>query len=324
MLLDSLLKEDEIEREKGVIIEEINLYEDTPARKIGDLIENLLYGEYPLGWDIAGKAANIRAIQRQDFIDYMAAYYRPNNCVVAVAGGITQKNGSSENLVRGIAEKSLGSWKKRPIKQSSDASDKQDKPQLLVHFKDTNQAHLALAVRSYPVGHPKRYALSLLSSILGGGMSSRLFIEIRERRGLAYYVRSGADQYRDVGHFTTVAGVDMARIDDAIKVILEEYEKVKSKSAPITDEELSKSKEYIKGRLTLELEDSQAVAGLYAGQEIIEEKIRTPQEIMRHIDAVTKEEIYAVAEDIFKQNKLNLAVIGPYKDSARFEKLLKL
>ena len=322
MLRNSLLDKDEIEREKGVILEEINLYEDTPSRKIGDLIENVLYGDHPLGWDIAGHAENIRGITREDFVKYMDDYYVPSNIVVGVGGGIGEGTEFTQGAVEELTNKHFGDWKDHAIKPFVPMTDVQEKPAVHVHYKESNQAHLSLAVRSYPIGHPKRYAMSLLSTILGGGMSSRLFIEVRERRGLAYYVRSGAEQYKDAGYFATTAGVDVKRITDAISVIYEQYNGIVDKSLPITDHEITRAKEYIKGRLTLSLEDSQSVAGLYAGQELIEDKVRTPDEIITNLQKVTKEEIYDVAEEIFKENKLTLAVIGPFKDEAPFKKAL--
>jgi len=326
MLLNSLFKAEEIEREKGVIIEEINMYRDTPIRHIGDIYEDLLYGDTPLGWDIAGTPEVIRSIKREDFIDYTGKLYRPNNTVLVVAGGIDHDSSMISfpiDKIKHIVEEQLGSWeqKKTPVWKRQQIDQK--RPKVMIEYKNTEQAHLAFGVPAYPYDHPKKYALSVLAAILGGGMSSRLFIQVRERRGLAYYVRSDADHYLDVGGFTTQAGVDVKRIDDAVSVIRQQYEAVASEAEPITDEELTKAKEYLKGRLTLELEDSRSVAGLFASQEILKRKLRTPEEIIVKTDAVTREEVIAVAKDIFKNSQYNLAIIGPYKDSSRFAKLLE-
>ncbi len=323
MLLNSLLAEEEIAKERGVIIEEINMYQDTPMRKVSDLYEELLYGDHPLGWEISGSVVNIKKITRADFLAYMERFYTPQNVAVTVAGSIPAGlTGSGKNPSIELSEKWLGSWQRRQSSQFIKANDNQTKPGLLVRYKKTEQAHLCIGVRAYALASPKRYALAVLSAILGGGMSSRLFIEVREKRGLAYYVRSSGEQYHDVGHFVTQAGVDVKRITDAIAVIIGQYQGIANNQLPVTPQELRRAKEYLKGRLILELEDSRSVAGLYATQEILEGKIRTPKTILEQLEAVTQEEVAAVAKDIFVSKKLNLAVIGPFKDQHRFEKLL--
>lgn len=316
MLLNSRFDEAEIEREKGVIAEEINLYEDTPMRKISMIYEELLYGDHPLGWDIAGEKEVIKKLKREDFLEYIDGLYAPNNVVISVAGGI-----GSNGEVKKLTEKWLGDWKKRDIWQFKRMSDNQTKPAIKVVYKKTEQAHLCLGVRAYPRGHKDHFAAEVLSAILGGGMSSRLFIEVRERRGLAYYVRSEIEKYHEVGNFVAQAGVDLKRIDDAIKVILSQYYRIAED--PVKASELSKAKEFLKGRLILELEDSKNVAGLYGEQELLEKRIYPPKQLLAKIDQVTADDIQRVAKDIFKQNRLNLAVIGPFKDEKRFENLLK-
>lgn len=321
MLLHSKFDANEIEKERGVIIEEINMYEDTPMRKVGDLYENLLYGDTKLGRDISGRKEVIKSVKREDFIQYIDRFYGPANTIVAIAGGVGAGTKWSQEKILELVEQFLGRWKTKKVQQPEKVTDKQDEPQVLVKYKDTQQAHLCLGFRSYYLTHPSRYKLGVLTAILGGGMSSRLFIEVRERRGLAYYVRSSNEQYVDVGNFVTQAGVDVARIDDAIKVMLEEFAKVRLNS--ITNEELVKAKEYLKGRFVLELEDSRNVAALFSSEELLEEDIKTPQDIMKEIDSVTLSDVTRVANDIFKHDTLNLAVIGPYKEEERFRKLLK-
>ena len=315
MLLYSKFDPVEIEKEKGVIIEEINMYDDTPMHKVPDLYENLLYGDTKLGRDIAGQKDVIRSVKREDFIAYMDRFYGPKNTVVAVSGGIGES-------VKELVKKYLGGWKEKKVEEPDRVKDEQRKPGVLVHFKDTQQAHMCIGVRSYPLGHPDRYKLGVMTAILGGGMSSRLFMEVREKRGLAYYVRSQNEQYHDVGNFVTQAGIDTVRIDDAVKVTLGEFVKMKEKE--VGDEELKKAKEYLKGRLTLELEDSRSVAGMLGTAELLEEKIRLPKEIMSKIDEVNATDIKKVAGDIFKSETLNLAIIGPYKNKERFKKILSL
>ncbi len=315
MLLNSRLDEQEIEREKGVIIEEINLYEDTPIRKISMIYEELLYGDHPLGWDIAGCKEVIKKLKRTDFLAYLAGLYAPNNTVVVVAGGI-----KTNDEVRQLTEKWLGSWQNKPVWQFKKITDQQKKPAVKVVYKKTEQAHLCLGVPAYARTHPAYFNLEVLAAILGGGMSSRLFIEVRERRGLAYYVRSENEGYHEVGNFVTQAGVDLKRIDDAIKVILNEYYHIASEQ--VKEEELVKAKEFLKGRLILELEDSKNVASLYGNQQLLKQKVDTPKAILAKIDQVTAEDIQQTAQAIFKKEKLNLAVIGPFLDQAKFHQLL--
>lgn len=323
MLLNSKFDSTEIEKEKGVIIEEINMYEDTPMHKVSDLYENLLYGDTKLGRDIAGIKEVIKSVKREDFISYIDRFYGPKNTVVSIAGGIESgKREAGSVKVKELVEKYLGGWKGKKVENPERVADKQKEPGVLVRFKDTQQAHLCIGVRSYPINHPDKHKLGVMTSVLGGGMSSRLFIQVRERRGLAYYVRSSNEQYVDVGNFVTQAGVDVVRIDDAIKVTLEEFAKMGKEL--VKSDELSKAKEYIKGRLTLELEDSRSVAGLHGTSELLEGKVKTAKDIMERVDKVTAEDVRSVAKDIFKTETLNLAVIGPYKDEAKFRNLLHL
>lgn len=319
MLLHSKFDKAEIEKERGVIIEEINMYEDMPIRKISDLYENLLYGDTKLGRDISGLKDVIKKVKREDFVSYVDNFYSPKNTIVTIAGGLDKNH---ETGIKNLVNKYLGDWKEKDVVPFEKISDDQKKAALLLHYKDTQQAHLCLGVRSYHLTHQGRYNLGLLTAILGGGMSSRLFIQVREKRGLAYYVRSGNEMYQDVGNFVTQAGVDVVRIDDAVKVMLAEYQKIAQEK--VTQKELDKGKEYLKGRFTLELEDSRNVAGLFAASDLLEDKIRTPEEIMREIDKVTVDDIQKCAGEIFVEKNLNLAIIGPYKDEERFKKLLRL
>ena len=321
MLLHSKFASEEIEREKGVIIEEINMYEDTPMRKISDLYENLLYGDTKLGRDVAGRPEVIRSIKREDFKSYISRFYSPSNTIVAVAGGTNIKGKNKKLKVNNLAEKYLGKWEKRQTEKADTVRDLQTKPGVLVRFKDTQQAHLCIGVRSYNLMHADKYKLAVMTNLLGGGMSSRLFIEVRERRGLAYYIRASNEMYLDVGNFVTQAGVDIKRIDDAIKVILEQLGTIAQ--VPVKPEELKKTKENMKGKLILELEDSRNTAGLFSTNELLENEIRTPEEIMKLIDEVTAFDIRKTAREIFIEKNLNLAIIGPYKEEEKFLNLLK-
>lgn len=318
MLKNSLLSEKEIEKEKGVIIEEINMYEDTPMRNLGDIYERLMYGDTPMGWDTAGSKDVIRAVQRDDFVKYMQSLYSPHNMTVVVAGGV---NGKTEDLV----SKYFGPMSRFDTILASRVKEKQTKPAVFIKQKKTEQVHLALGVRTVGLDHPDEDALEVLASILGGGMSSRLFSEVREKRGLAYYVRTSSDNYTDCGTLVTTAGVDAKRAKEAVSVILEELEKVKKPGA-ITDEELKKAKEYIKGHFVLELEDSRSVADFFAHQELLSHEMDMPEDSLRKIDAITLKDIERVAKKYLVEKTLNLAVIGSFEETEEkeFAKLLTL
>lgn len=318
MLLNSKLAEKEIEKEKGVILEEINLYEDTPSRKIGDVYERLLYGDVPMGWDIAGEKDVIRQINREDFQNYMQSLYSADNITVVVAGGI------NEDKTVVLIEKYFGQMPKFDILRYLKVLEKQEKPKTFIKQKKTEQVHIALGFRTVPLNHPDRHSLSVLSAILGGGMSSRLFHEVREKRGLAYYVRTASEQYQDVGNLVSTAGLDPKRAEEGIKVIVEEYAKFANGKAGITAAELTKAKEFLKGHFVLELEDSRSVAGFYSQQELLEEKIENPDEIMAKIDKVTVSDVEKTAQKYFKENSLNLAVIGNFTGRQKFQELLHL
>lgn len=318
MLTNSLLNKKEIDKERGVILEEINLYEDTPARKIGDIYERLLYKDTPMGWDIAGEKAVIKSIQRQDFLKYMSSLYSASNITVVVAGGIDPVK------ARDLVEKYFGKMSKFDILPYIKVVENQEKPEVFIKHKQTEQAHIALGVRTVPLEDPDHYPLGVLAAVLGGGMSSRLFHEVREKRGLAYYVRSSSDHYSDCGSLVSVAGVDPKRVDEAIKVIVEEYGKIRSQNLAVSSQELSKAKEFLKGHFVLELEDSRAVAGFFGSQELLEKKIDTPEEVIEKIKKVTIEEVQDVAKRYFVNKGLNLAAIGNFPNGQRFEKLLRL
>ncbi len=317
MLKNLLLNPEEIEREKGVILEEINLYEDTPMRNIGDIYERLLYGNTPLGWDTAGTKDVIKSITRDDFVKYMGSLYSAHNMTVVVAGNVHVEGMFSE------IEKHFGDVERFETKEFLPIKELQEKYEVAIKHKKTEQAHFALGVRTVGTENEKdRYPLSILASILGGGMSSRLFYEVRERRGLSYYVKTSADHYAGAGYLATYVGADPKRIDEAIKVVVEEYSKV-SQKGEITKEELIKAKEYTKGHFVLELEDTRSAAILYATQEILENKIENPKEIMEKIEGVTMVDVERVAKQYLDKKLLSLAIIGNFEDTSHFENLLK-
>lgn len=318
MLLHSKFDAKEIEKEKGVIIEEMNMNEDNPMRIIGDLYENLAYGDTPLGWDIIGKKEIIRSITRKTFVDYMKSLYSAENIVLVIAGGI-----NSLKTMK-LAEKYFSQLPKFDIIRCSKSQIVQEKPQIILKTKKTEQVHLALGFRTVRFNHPDRYPLEVLASVLGGGMSSRLFNEVREKRGLAYYVNASSDLYSDTGSFVAWAGVDPKKVKDAIKVILEEHAKITKNKSRISKKELGKVKSCMKGHWVLAFENSMTVANHYASWEVLEKKVQSLDEAIKIIDAVTVDQIEAVAKKYFTENNLNLAVIGNFDDRQMFKDLLHL
>ena len=318
MLMHSKFDPVEIEKEKGVITEEINLYEDMPARKIGDIYEQLLYGDTPMGWDIGGDKEVIKGITRDDFVNYLADLYSASNLTVVVSGGI------DSDEVFALVEKYFNPMKQFQTKTFEALTESQSKPAVLIKQKQTEQIHIALGVRTVPISSQKRYPISILAAILGGGMSSRLFHEIREKRGLAYYVRTSSDEYADVGTLVSTAGIDPKRAVEAVQVMVDEYSKVSRGEMALTDEELRKAKEFLKGHLVLDLEDSRSVSGFYAHQELLEDEIENPDDVIEQIDNVSKEDIDAVGKEFFKEETLNLALIGNFTDGQKLEGLLTL
>lgn len=318
MLKNLKLDEVEIEKEKGVIIQELNLYEDTPMRNILDVYPALLYGDTPMGRDIGGKKEVIQKITRKDFVNYMNSLYSADNITIIVAGGIEAEKAQK------LAEKYFADMKKYDIVGYTKLVQNQVKPALTIKNKDTEQVHMAVGFRTIPIASEEKYGFEVLSTILGGGMSSRLFSEVREKRGLAYYVRTTSDLYQDSGTFYATAGLDKSKVEEGIEVILAEFAKFAKGEAKITQKELSKAKEYFKGHFVLGLEDSHSVAWYYALAETLEKKIADPKEVIAKIEAITLEEVESLAKKYFKEESLNLAIIGNFSDRQKFEKLLKL
>jgi len=316
IFLNSKIESRELEKEKGVIIEELNMYLDTPVKYIGDLWEELLYKDQPAGWRIIGEKENILRFKRKDFLNYLKNHYSALNTVVCVAGNFEQKN------ILPKVKKYFKKIRKRVPVGKIEVKEIQESPAHLLHFKKTDQTHLCLGVRGYNLFSPERYAQQLLSTILGGNMSSRLFIKIRERRGLAYYIQTGSEFYTDSGYLVTQTGIPHKEVFKVVNLILEEYKNIRDKK--VSKEELQKAKDYIKGNLILGLESSDALASFYAFQELLTGKILTLKEKFEMIDKVDREDVKNVAEELFQPKNLNLALIGPHKDAQSFKKILKI
>lgn len=314
--LHPIFETKEIDKERGVIIEEINMYEDLPMRRVHELFSNLLYGDQPAGWDIAGRKEVIQKLKRDDFIKYQQNHYLANSTLVVVAGNFDEKEAIKK------IKNSFSGIKISEKTQKIATKEHQEKPEIMLKQKDSDQTHLVLGVRAYGIFDKRKYVLEVLGEILGGGMSSRLFQKIREEMGAAYYVGADSDLYTDHGYLAVSAGIDNSKIESVLSAILEEFQRIAREL--VEDKELQRVKDRIVGHLSLSLETSNQLANFFGGQEILTRQIITLEEISKKIQAVTAEEIMAVAEDIFKNNKLNLAIIGPFADKAKFESIFKL
>jgi predicted Zn-dependent peptidase len=313
MLRNSKFDPEEIEREKGVIVEEMNMYYDTPRDFIGGVYDQLLYGDQPLGWDVIGRKETIRGATQQTFFDYVNRWYKPERMVVGVGGHLGgHELETIERLLGDLEPQSTGA--PDPTAATGNGS------QVKIHHKDSDQAHLILGVRSYPLVHPDRWALQLLSTVLGTGMSSRLFTEVRERRGLAYYVYAHNQSYTDAGSLFSQAGVDINRSEEAVETIVREFRRIAEE--PVPDEELEKARALAKGRFVLRLENPQGMIVFGLGREVLNDPVLEPDEVLAGLDAITAEDMQRVAQDVIAANGLNLALIGPFEDEKPFQELL--
>ncbi|MFA6016887.1 MAG: pitrilysin family protein [Patescibacteria group bacterium] len=318
ILLNSLFERQEIEKEKGVIVEEINMYEDTPQRRIGEIFESLMYKGSPLGFDIAGNKKTVTSFDRNTFVHYMNSLYHPNNAVLVVAGGL--KTGEKNYLQ--IIEEKFGNWKSNTKSDFIKVQEKQDKPRILVHHKKTEQAHFCLGFPTFGIDDKRRRILSVLITILGGGASSKLFQEVREKKGLCYYISTGAEQYNEIGSVVTQAGIakDVEKVKVAVAATLAEHENMVK--GLFNNDDINRAKEMLKGRLLLSMEDSFNIAHFFGNKKLLEKKVETPEEIIEKILSVKKEEIVELAKEIFTKNKVNFAIIGPFEQKDFHELLV--
>jgi predicted Zn-dependent peptidase len=316
MLRHSKFDTDEIEREKGVIVEEMNMYFDTPRDYISGVYDSLLYGDQPIGWDIIGRKETVRGATRDTFLGYIDEWYKPERMVVGVAGKI-------DGDLQADVERHLGDLE--PAKTGTPAPalfEANGQARVKIHTKASDQAHLCMGVPSYPLAHPDRYSLQVLSTVLGTGMSSRLFTEVRERRGLAYYIYAVNHSYTDVGSLFSQAGVDIERVDEAVTTVANELKKITDEAVPA--DELEKARNVAKGRFVLQTESPHGLLMFGLRREVLEGEAAEPEEILAGLDAVTAEDVQRVAQDVIGGHGLNLALIGPFEQDQqeRFEKLL--
>jgi len=315
--LNPLLRKEDIEKEKGVILEEIAMHKDNPMDKIGGIFMSLAFAGNPLGKDITGTPKSVKNLKRSDFEMYRDSHYRADNMVLTAAGKIDVDK--IEKLALGY----FGGLKKGIKKRTKKFILRKKGPKIKLEFKKTEQMHIILGFYGYNRTHKDRYAEGVLSVILGRGMSSRLFSEIREKKGLAYAVNTSVFRFVDTGVFSTYAGINPENIGEVIKIILDQSYGIANGKYPVRKKELDKAKEFIKGRTALSLEDTTEVNEFFGKEALFLPEIDTPEEFFRKVDSVSFEDVEKVARDIFMPEKLNLAVIGPYKDKSEFEKLVK-
>lgn len=316
MVSKPLLNKEELIKEKRVVIEEINMREDDPQILILDLWETLLYGDQPAGWQVIGSRETVNKISQKDLFNYSKNFFIGKGSVLMVAGNIKEKD-----IKKSIKKNfSILSDKKRIKKEP--VKEHQQEPKILLRFKKTDQTHLCLGVRTFDAFSDKKYALALIASLLGGMMSSRLFVEIREKKGLAYYVRTSCEHYTDTGYLMTHAGLNNTKVFEAVEIICKEYQRLKTER--VTKRELDKAKENLRGRLKLGLETSDSFASFFGLQEVIGQEVLTPQQQWQKIAKITPGDILKIAKEIFRPDRLNLALIGPHRKEKEIKNILNI
>ncbi len=315
MLRNSLLEPAGLEKERMVVIEELNMINDYPSYKVDALIDEMLWPNHPLGRDVGGTKESVSAITRDMMLAHLQRYYNPANIVLSVAGGVAHEE------VVGQVQALCEAWPSANGHAWTPFTHTQEKSQLQLEYRKTEQAHLSIAVPAVASEHPNRYAVDLMSVILGEGMSSRLFVEVREARGLAYDVHSGVTHFQDCGAFVINAGVDPKRVYDAVQTILEQVAIIRD---GVPDEELDMAKRLSTGRMLLRMEDTRAVSNWMGNQELLQGRILGMDEVVERIKGVTSEQMRDVASRLLTTEKLNMALVGPCRGQRRLERLLRL
>lgn len=313
MLLHARFPEEEIEKERGVIIEEERMYQDTPMYRAGWDFEELLFGDHPLGWDTIGKRSVIRSVTQSGFRHHKDLLYTPDNIVLTFAGNIT------DAAARTLGERYFGTLAGKKRRTFAPLTS-YGKRQLFLRTKKTEQAHLVLGVPGVGALDKNHFAFKLLAIILGGNMSSRMFLRIREARGLCYYITTETDNYLDAGAISTRAGVDQSRLEEAIRAIAAEYFLCAKEG--VTEEELQRAKEYLKGKVALTLEDTEELAHFFGKQLLLYPKTRNVPEYFKEVDAVSATQVNSLAAGLLKQEAMRLVVIGKTKKQNELIKLL--
>ena len=323
ILRNSQYEPDDIEKERHVIFEELGMINDYPTYKVEALIDEMLWPGHPLGRDIGGTRESVAGITREMILDFVSAYYTPDNMVVSVAGNVSHDDvvAKAERLSEGWNPgRNFDTYECRALNEWVPYNGAQREPQSKVEYRRTEQAHLSVALPGVSLAHPQRYALDLLSVALGEGMSSRLFVEVREKRGLAYDVHSGVSHFTDTGAMVVSAGVDPKRVYDAVQTILEQVGALRD---GLPEDELEKAKRLSAGRLMLRMEDTRAVASWMGQSEMLLGKIVHVDDVIEQVNAVTTGDVLCLANDVLVSERLNIAVVGPCRGHKRIERMLR-
>ncbi len=313
MILNPLMDPEELEREREVIQEELRMSNDYPTYKVDLLIDEALWPEQALGRDVGGTAETVSAISREGILDYMHHQYNPANTVIAVAGNISHQE------VLEVLGDATKDWQPQEALEWEPVNYCNEAPVVSMEQRRTDQTHLCIGLPGLSLADPDRFNLAILNVMLGDGMSSRLFLNLREQQSLAYDVSSSTSHFRDCGSLIVYCGVEPRKSREAVKAVVGELEEMHQE---VSQQELTKAKEYAKGRLLLRLEDTRAVASWLASQELLQDRVSTPDEAVQCIDAVTASDVARVAQTLFCQEKLRLAVVGPHRSDKSFLKLL--
>lgn len=305
MMKHSTFQNEEINKEQGVILEELNMYKDTPMYQVAWDFEALLFGDQPLGWDTIGKKEVITSVQHQDFVDYKNILYTPDNMLVCVSGGLSQKKATE------LSQKYFSDMSGEKQRDMAEFIEMTPEKRVVIAEKKTEQAHFVIGGKGLESRHEDVYALEILSVLTGGMMSSRMFLNIREKKGLCYYISTSTDTYFDAGSISTRAGVDLSRIEEALESIVHEYNVLAKEG--ITNEELEKGKNYVIGKMKLRLEDSEEIAGMIGTQELLYNEVLLPKDIEKKFRAVTLEDVNRLAKQFFGPENRYLSLIGPFK-----------
>ena len=311
---EPLFNAEEVEKERYVILEELSMSNDVPSYRADLLIDEVMWPDQPLGRDVGGNKESVSSVSRDTLVQYLQRQYTTPNLVVSVAGNI-----SHEEVADEVAFHFRG-WNSRQADSWFPAADEQSAPRMKLEHRKTEQAHICISVKGLSSVHPDRYAMDLLNTVMGEGMSSRLFLELREKQSLVYDVHTTSSHLRDCGSFTTYAGVDPKNAKRAIDSILRELARARE---PVPEEELRKAKEFLKGRLVLRMEDSRSVAAWLGAQELLLGQILTVDEVLARVDAITPDDVQRVAERALVGEKLNMAIVGPYRSDKSFQSSLK-
>ncbi|HLZ24003.1 MAG TPA: pitrilysin family protein [Ktedonobacterales bacterium] len=315
MVRHPLLDPAELEKERRVIIEELNMYRDSPQEWVGVIGDETVWpNDLSLGREVAGTRETVSGITRDEMEAYRTSHYVPGNLVLGVVGNV------DHDRIVAAAERLLGDWEHRPVPLWTPCPRPLDVPRVRVEYRETEQTNLCLYAGGLSHKDPDNYALSLLNAILGDGMASRLFLEVREQQGLAYDISSSPINYHDTGAFVIGAGVEPSRTVAALQAVFGELRRLRDE--PVADDELTRAREYTKGRLALRLEDTSSIASWLGAQEVILGEVHELDEIMARYDAVNASDVQRLARTLFTSDQLRLAIIGPQKDPAQLDQIM--